>query len=147
MYPNLLIHPKGFCLIFTALIIFIAPSLLSAQTSQKQGDWESLKLRYDKPTEIKNFGSALPIGNGRMGAKLYGMVASEVINLNEASLWSGMPRSYNDPNAKIAMIATRKALAAGQYKKADSLARGMQGKNNQAYQPLGNLYLDFENSP
>ncbi|MBC7913462.1 MAG: glycoside hydrolase family 95 protein, partial [Pyrinomonadaceae bacterium] len=101
---------------------------------------------YDKPTEIKNFGAALPIGNGRMGAKLYGMVAGEVINLNEASLWSGMPRSYNDPNAKIAMLETRKALAAGQYKKADSLARGMQGKNNQAYQPLGSLYLDFENS-
>ncbi|MBC8054264.1 MAG: glycoside hydrolase family 95 protein [Sphingobacteriaceae bacterium] len=129
--------------IFTLLLI---SGMLHAQTSQKQGDWETLKLSYNRPTEIKNFGAALPIGNGRIGAKLYGMVANEVLNLNEASLWSGMPRSYNNPNALTAMLETRKALAEAEYKRADSLSRGMQGKNNQAYMPLGNLHLDFDNS-
>ncbi|MBC7886951.1 MAG: glycoside hydrolase family 95 protein [Ferruginibacter sp.] len=118
----------------------------NAQTSQKPGDWQTLKLSYNKPTETKDFGLALPIGNGRLGAKIYGSVAAEILNLNEVTLWSGMPRSYNDPNSVQVLGQVRQALAAGEYKKADSLARFMQGKNNQAYQPLGNLQLDFDNS-
>jgi alpha-L-fucosidase 2 len=114
-----------------------------AQLKSKNGDWESLKLNYDAPTNQKDFGAAIPLGNGRLGAKIYGGVASEIINLNDATLWSGIPRSYDDAkNVKI-LTEVRAALAVSAYKKADSLARLMQGKNNQAYQPLGNLYFKF----
>lgn len=125
------------------LVFFININQSSAQANKKAGDWESLKLSYDKPTDQKDFGAAIPIGNGRLGAKIYGGVASEIINLNDATLWSGVPRSYNDPKNVKVLAEVRAALAASAYKKADSLARFLQGKNNQAYQPLGNLYFNF----
>ncbi len=134
----------GYCVFVSSLgaILMNSPVAL-AQTSQKTGDWASLQLKYDAPTPVANFGAALPIGNGRLGAKIFGNVASEIINLNESTLWSGIPRAYDDPKSAQVLPQVRAALAAGEYKKADELARGMQGKNNQAYQPLGNLALDF----
>ncbi|HYO21927.1 MAG TPA: glycoside hydrolase family 95 protein, partial [Flavisolibacter sp.] len=112
----------------------------------KPGAWETLKLRYDKPTELQDFGAAIPLGNGRLGAKVYGQVATEQLNVNEATLWSGIPRSYNNPNAAKALVQVREALAKSEFKKADSLARFMQGQNNQAYQPLGDVLLTFPDS-
>ncbi len=132
-----------FCAIITVLI---SSNNVNAQTKQKPGDWETLKLSYTQPTAERDFGAALPIGNGRLGAKIYGNVDNEVIYLNEVTLWSGIPRSYNDPNSAKVLPLVRQAVAAGQYKKADSLARFMQGKNNEAYQPLGDIQLNFSNS-
>jgi alpha-L-fucosidase 2 len=117
-----------------------------AQVKQKPGDWETLKLTYTQPTPEKDFAAALPIGNGRLGAKIYGNVANEVIYLNEVTLWSGIPHSYNDPNSAKVLPLVRQAVAKGEYKKADSLARFMQGINNEAYQPLGDIKLNFSNS-
>ena len=132
----------AFCVLSTALF----SKTTFAQKSQKPGAWHTLKLTYTQPTEVNNFNLAIPIGNGRLGAKIYGGVGSELLNLNEVTLWSGIPRSYNDPNSKKVLPQVRQALAAAEYKKADSLARLMQGQNNQAYQPLGNIVLTFPDS-
>lgn len=129
------------CLFIVLLHLNIKDAV--GQTSNKKGNWESLKLSYTAPTNQKDFGAAIPLGNGRLGAKIYGGVESEIINLNDATLWSGIPRSYNDAKNTKVLLQVRAALAASAYKKADSLARHLQGQNNQAYQPLGNLYLNF----
>lgn len=120
-----------------------AVNVIAQVKKQKMGDWETLKIVNTKPTEIKDFASALPIGNGRIGAKVFGVVAHEQLCLNETTLWSGMPAHYENPEAKIILKKVREALANSAYKKADSLSRLMQGQDNQAYQPLGNLYLNF----
>lgn len=142
-----MITRKILILILSSLIVLNLPyGYAQEKYKTKPGNWETLKLTYDKPTEVKDFGLALPIGNGRLGAKLYGGVVSELLNLNEVTLWAGIPRDYNDPNSAKVLPLVRAALAASQYKKADSLARFMQGKNNQAYQPLGDINLNFAHS-
>ena len=101
----------------------------------------TLKLWYDKPAA--EWVEALPIGNGRLGAMVFGGVMHERLQLNEDTLWSGGPRDWNNPGAKEVLPKVRHAIWAGQYEKADELCRQMQGPFNQSYQPLGNLYLDF----
>ena len=134
------------------VLVFSLSVLLNwthAQTSQKTGDWESLQLKYDKPTDNKDFGAALPIGNGRLGAKIFGNVTSEVLNLNDITLWSGGPDLSNkqsNANGPIILAKVREALAGGYYKKADSLVRFMEGRNSEYYEPLATIYLDFDNS-
>ncbi len=124
--------------IFTTLVFF---TVCSAQSKQKNGKWGVLKIIVDSPTSNKDFGGAFPVGNGNLGAKVFGNVANDTIALNEVTLWSGMPRSLENQTSKTALLEVRKALAEGDYKAADLLARKMQGANNEAYQPLGNLVL------
>jgi hypothetical protein len=126
---------------FAALFICVTAC---AQT--KPGDWEDLKLKSDKATDIKDFGAALPIGNGRLGAKIFGNVASELINLNEVTLWSGGPSNKTTVNGPAILAKVREALAAGLYKKADSLVRFMEVKNSECYEPLGNIELSFNHN-
>ncbi len=98
-------------------------------------------LRYDRPADDWN--EALPVGNGRLGAMVRGGVAREVLSLNEATLWSGAPREWNNPGAPDALADTRAAIFAGDYAKAAQLCRKMQGPFSESYQPLGDLVLDF----
>ncbi len=110
------------------ITFLISTASSSAQTSQKPGDWQSLKPQYDKSMAKKHFGQALPIRNGCVDAKLYGDLTNEMLNLNEVSLWPGIPRSYNDPNSANVLVRVRQASATGAYKKADSLSRLIEGK-------------------
>lgn len=103
-----------------------------------------LTLWYRQPAQ--KWVEALPVGNGRLGAMIFGGVQQERIQLNEDTLWSGGPRDWNNPDAKAALPEVRRAIAAGDYVKADELSKQMQGPYNQSYQPLGDLYLDFEKS-
>tara|TARA_A100001015_G_C15012796_1_gene724011 strand:+ start:1202 stop:2032 length:831 start_codon:yes stop_codon:yes gene_type:complete len=98
-------------------------------------------LRYDRPAE--QWTEALPVGNGRLGAMVFGGIHSELLQLNEATLWSGGPSEWNNPGAKAALAQVREALFAGDYTTADELCRKMQGPFNQSYQPLGDLKLSF----
>jgi hypothetical protein len=125
-------------------IIVLFTSTGKAQFKTQAGDWETLNLKYTEPTDIKNFAAALPIGNGRLGAKVFGNVASEVLNLNEVTLWSGGPTNKTNPNGPAILAKVRVALAAGLYKKADSLVRFMETKNSECYEPLGNIELNFD---
>lgn len=121
---------------FMLLLLLLSTQLLSAQDPSSDFIW------YNKPAQF--FEDALPVGNGRMGGMVYGGIAQERISLNEATLWSGYPVDPNmNPAAKEQLPAIRKALFAGDYKKADSLTRFIQGKYSSSYAPLGNLYIDF----
>lgn len=102
---------------------------------------DSLQLRYDRSAE--SWTEALPIGNGRMGAMVFGGVNTELLQLNEATLWSGGPKAWNNPGAKQALAEVREALFDEDYVAADELCKKMQGPFNQSYQPLGDLKLEF----
>ncbi len=87
---------------------------------------------------------ALPIGNGRLGAMIYGGCARETLQLNEDTLWSGGPREtvVADNGASVAEI--RALVQAGRYAEAGEVAKRLQGPYNESYQPLGYVYLDFD---
>jgi alpha-L-fucosidase 2 len=142
------------CSRFLGLIILHAfilqgqssPSRSPATVSQKSGAWDTLKLvnREPTPNDAKNFGSAFPIGNGRLGAKVFGGPAEETIPLNDTTLWSGPgPEHFEDTRHHTALLATRAALVKGDYVSADKLVREMEGPNTQFYEPLGDLHLRF----
>ncbi len=102
---------------------------------------EDLSLRYERPAD--RWTEALPVGNGRLGAMVFGGPAREHLQLNESSLWSGAPKDGNNPGARETLPRIRAALFAGDHALATRLAREMQGPFTQAYQPLGDLFLDF----
>ena len=91
--------------------------------------------------------AALPVGNGRIGAMVFGGVQQERIALNEDTLWSGGPRDWNNPDAKNHLPFVRQLLLQQKdYQGADAECRNMQGPFNQAYEPLGDLRIDFVHS-
>jgi alpha-L-fucosidase 2 len=88
--------------------------------------------------------AALPVGNGRIGAMVFGGVKQERIALNEDTLWSGGPADWNNPEAKNHLPVVRQLLLQQKdYQGADAECRNMQGPYNQAYQPVGDLLIDF----
>ncbi len=98
-------------------------------------------LKYSRPAAV--WTEALPVGNGRLGAMIFGGVSSEHLQLNEATLWSGGPRDWNNPGAKAILPQVRAAIFAGDYQRAGELCKKMQGPYNESYQPLGDVRLDF----
>ena len=102
----------------------------------------NLTLWYEQPA--RQWVEALPVGNGRLGAMVVGGVTEERLQLNEDTLWSGGPRAANNPGARDVLPQVREAVLAGDYVRADALAKQMQGLFNQSYQPLGDLRLDPE---
>jgi len=100
-------------------------------------------LWYDEPASY--FEEALPLGNGRIGAMVYGGVQSEHILLNEETLWAGGPVDPNmNPEAVDYLPKVREALFNHDYSLADKTIRKMQGKFSQSFLPLGDLYIDFQ---
>lgn len=108
-----------------------------------------LKLWYEKPAA--QWPDALPIGNGRLGAMVFGGSAEgdpkgELLQLNEDTLWAGKPIDGNNRDAKNYLAGIRKAvLEESDYHLADELCHKMQGKFAEAYQPAGNLRIEFLN--
>ncbi len=103
----------------------------------------STMLWYRRPA--RRWLEALPLGNGRLGAMVYGGATVERIALNDDTLWSGGPRDTNVHGASAYLDAIRRLVfVEGDYCAAADLTRKMQGPYNQSYQPLGNLWLRFE---
>lgn len=100
-----------------------------------------MKLRYNRPA--KTWNEALPIGNGSLGAMIFGGIEKEHFQLNEDTLWSGTPKDFNNPKAKEVLPEVRKLIFDGKYTEADQLCREMMGPYTQSYLPLGDLYLQF----
>ncbi len=98
-----------------------------------------LRMWYARPAV--EWVEALPIGNGRLGAMVFGGVQSERLQLNEDTLWSGGPSDWDNPDALEVLPEVRKLIFAGDYIGADALCKRMQGPYNQSYQPLGDLHL------
>ena len=93
----------------------------------------------------KYFEETLVLGNGKMGASVFGGVNSDQIYLNDATLWSGEPvNANNNPEAYKNLPAIRKALAENNYRLADSLNRKLQGTFSESYAPLGTMYIRFK---
>jgi len=102
----------------------------------------NLALWYKQPARL--WTEALPIGNGRLGAMVFGGVESERFQLNEDTLWSGFPKDWNNPAAKAVLPEIRRLLRQQKFTEADALCKKMQGPYNQSYLPLGDLHLQFE---
>jgi alpha-L-fucosidase 2 len=100
-----------------------------------------MKLQYIQPA--KSWNEALPIGNGRLGAMIFGGIEEEHLQLNEDTLWSGAPKNVNNPQAKELLPKVRQLLFDGKVEEADLLCRKMLGPYTQSYLPLGDLYIHF----
>ncbi len=131
---------KIFTLLFTLLTL-----LQACQTPEKQNQRE-LKLWYDKPAD--NWVAALPIGNGRLGAMVFGGVENERIQLNEESVWTGAPVNRANPEALKNLDKVRQLLFDGKYTEGDRLAQEkimgtrLEGGSH-TYQTLGDLHIQF----
>ena len=99
-----------------------------------------LKLWYRKPA--RKWIQALPIGNGRLGAMVFGTVNEDVLQLNEDTIWSGNPEDYNNDEASEHIEDVRELIFNGELEKAEEIVRkNMLGHFMQAYQPMGNLRI------
>ena len=126
-----------------AAAAFPFTSLAAGPTAAKN---DELALWYDKPAT--DWTDALPIGNGRLGAMIFGDVSSEQIQLNEDTLYAGSPYDPNNPEALKALPEARRLIFAGKYKEAHDLvgAKMMAHPIKQMpYEPVGDLRLDFAN--
>jgi len=105
------------------------------------------KLWYDKPS--KQWVEALPVGNGRLAAMVFGDPSQEKIQLNEATFWSGGPSRNDNPDGPKVLDSIRYYLFNGNYKRAQILAdKGLTAKTLQgsAFQNIGDFTLDFKNN-
>jgi len=104
------------------------------------------KLWYDKPA--KQWVEALPVGNGRLAAMVFGGPSQEKLQLNEATFWSGGPSRNDNPDGPKVLDSIRYYLFNGNYKRAQILAdKGLTAKSlhGSAYQNIGDFTLDFSN--
>ena len=114
---------------------------------QQKGD-PSLILWYEQPADTWN--EALPVGNGRLAAMVFGQTGTERIQLNEESLWSGKPINSNNPASLKHLKEVQKLILEGKIQEATALAEEhMVGTppRVRSYQTLGDLLLEFEESP
>ena len=122
------------------LIFFVLIFISSQAFSQQE---QELKLWYKQPAG-KVWTDALPIGNGRLGAMVYGNVETEILQLNEHTVWSGSPNRNDNPDALNALPEIRKLIFEGKQKEAEQLASKMiqtKKSNGQMFQPVGNLEI------
>lgn len=123
-------------LLFTVLCLVV----LWNSSAQKK-----LTLWYNKPAAA--WTDALPLGNGRLGAMVYGVPQCDTIQINEDTFWSGSPYQNNNPNAKKSLKTIQKYLEDGNYIEAQKLsldaiiADRKTTSHGQVYQSIGNLIL------
>ncbi len=109
--------------------------------SEEQGDCP--RLCYSRPAE--KWTAALPLGNGRMGAMVYGGVPEETIALNEQTLYAGEPTPCGQPPIHEHLATVEGLLQAGRYAEADQVVRRrMTGRLHQSFMLLGHLRLKFD---
>ena len=104
------------------------------------------QLFYTK--KAKYFEEALPLGNGRIGALVFGNLKKERIALNEDSLWSGYPKDLNKKDAHKYLADVRKAVFDKDHRRArDILNKDMHGSWSDAYLPFGDLIIEYRCVP
>ena len=119
--------------------LLIALALLGSITAGAQTK-SSMTLWYNQPA--KDWNEALPLGNGRLGAMVYGRAGEELIQLNEQTLWTGGPVNLNpNPEAPKYLQPVRDELFRDSIGRAVRLLQKMQGPNTEMYQPLGDLKI------
>ncbi|MDR0395494.1 MAG: glycoside hydrolase family 95 protein [Tannerella sp.] len=101
----------------------------------------ALVMHYDQPAD--KWTEALPVGNGRLGAMIFGRTDKELIQLNEETLWAGGPVDPNpNPESPKFLPLVREALAEEDYGKAAALSKNMQGRYTESFAPLGDLIIN-----
>ena len=126
----------------TIIVVYVSFMGITISAFSQEKD---LKLWYKSPAGTV-WEAALPIGNGRLAAMIYGNTAHEKISLNESTVWSGSPNRNDNPDALGALPEVRKLLFEDKYVEANALAeKAIQSKKNNGmkYQPVGDLNLDF----
>ena len=119
----------------TLLMTMLVTTLTTS--SQEQAP---MVLQYDRPADF--FEESLPIGNGKLGALVYGGTDDNIIYLNDITLWTGKPVDRNlDADAHQWIPKIREVLFNEDYQLADSLQHYVQGPNSQYFQPLGTLHI------
>jgi alpha-L-fucosidase 2 len=107
----------------------VAALALQGCTRHGDPDTDALRLWYTRPA--REWTDALPIGNGRLGAMIFGGIARDHIQFNEETLWTGRPRDYNRKDAYRYLPEIRKLLQQGKQKEAEALAgKHFMGKKN-----------------
>ncbi|KGL62306.1 glycosyl hydrolase family 95 catalytic domain-containing protein [Polaribacter sp. Hel1_85] len=127
------------------LVIFLSLITVSFFVSCSS-DSKDLKLWYDAPATDWN--EALPLGNGRLGAMVFGNPLQENIQLNENTLWAGGPHRNDNPNAKNTLSEVRELLFQEKYNEAHHLANEKflsKISHGMPYETVGNLRLNFLN--
>lgn len=123
---------------FLYCLILLLTTGVSAQNEQY------LKLWYTQPA--KQWVEALPVGNGRLGAMVYGDPSKELIQLNENTVWAGSPYRNDNPDAREALPEVRRLIFEGKYKEAHDIVNEKfisKISHGMPYQTMGNLRLTF----
>ncbi len=126
------------------LLLSLSFLLCFVLQAQPQNDFT---LWYDKPAE--KWVEAMPLGNGRLGAMLYGNPVNEELQLNEETLWAGAPNNNPNPKAKENLGRIQQLIFAGKYEEAQAAcdsniqSRGADLNSGMPYQPVGSLWLTF----
>ncbi|CAN6311383.1 unnamed protein product [Urochloa humidicola] len=106
-------------------------------------DEETRPLKVVFASPARYFTDAAPIGNGRLGAMVWGGVESERLQLNHDTLWTGGPGNYTNPKAPSVLSNVRSLVDNGKYPEATAAAYDLSGDQTQVYQPLGDIDLIF----
>ena len=125
----------------TLLFLAMGGMVVSCQTEEPQPTTnDSLILHYNRPAQY--FEESLPIGNGQLGALIYGGVGEEHISLNDITLWTGGPDLTPwTPDAHQHLATVRALLEKEDYPAAEKANMLIEGHNSEIYQPLGTLLL------
>ena len=106
------------CRLFAICTVLLSVPLTAAA--------QQLSLRYDAPA--KEWTEVLPVGNGRLGAMIFGGAKEEHLQLNEDTLWGGGPHDYSNPDAFEHLAEVRRLIFAGKVQEADKLALAVCGR-------------------
>jgi len=119
----------------------VAPAALAGAAQPPQGEWV---LWYRRPAE--KWEEALPVGNGKLGAMVFGGVPREHLQFNEDTIWTGQPHSYAHPGAAKFLSEIRRLLTEGKQREAQDLATKefmSEPLTQKEYQPCGDLWIHF----
>ncbi|HTX19992.1 MAG TPA: glycoside hydrolase family 95 protein [Bacteroidota bacterium] len=125
----------------TLLLLLAASTVVGTANAQSDS---LLKLWYNHPA--RQWVEALPIGNGRLGAMVFGDPSRERIQLNEITVWAGQPNRNDNPDAREALPKVRKLIFEGKYTEAQDLVNQTfisKISNGMPYQTVGDLHLLF----
>ncbi|RDX58928.1 Alpha-L-fucosidase 2, partial [Mucuna pruriens] len=103
-----------------------------------------LKINFAGPAT--HWTDAIPIGNGHLGAMVWGGVPSELLQLNEDTLWTGIPGDYTKKNAPQALAEVRKLVDDRKFSEATAEAVKLSGDPSDVYQLLGDIKFEFDDS-
>lgn len=126
------------------LMILLSPHVLLMKDGNEASS-KALHLWYKSPAV--QWTEALPVGNGKLGAMVFGDVHKECIQFNEDSLWTGLPHDYSNPTAYEYLPEIRRLLFEGKQREAERLA----GRTfmsiplrQDKYQPFGDIWMEFD---